>query len=146
MRIRWSVVLPVLGLGWFAAVTYQSVRRDRGYSDLRSHLEWATWQLDADPLAWKTACNGQPQPCVTWGSPELRENWSRPTPLARTLVIVALPAFLISLLVVGFAGARGANQIVLFFALAPALSAAWFYFLGRLADRHWRRLRLQPPV
>src|ERR1700684_1994241 len=78
MRIRWSVVLPVLGLGWFAAVTYQSVRRDRGYSDLRSHLEWATWQLDADPLAWKTACNGQPQPCVTWGSPELRENWSRP--------------------------------------------------------------------
>jgi 1,4-dihydroxy-2-naphthoate octaprenyltransferase len=38
MRIRWSIILPVIGLCWFAAITYQSARRDRGYSDFGETL------------------------------------------------------------------------------------------------------------
>jgi hypothetical protein len=55
------------------------------------------------------------------------------------LVVFALPVFLVSLLVVGFAGSHGANQIILFFALTPPLIAAWFYFLDRVVDRIYRR-------
>jgi hypothetical protein len=138
MRIRWSIILPVIGLCWFAAVTYQSARRSRGYSDLGKHFVWSTFQLDSDPLAWKTACAGQTD-CVTWGDPSTMDSWAKPTPLARFLVLFALPAFLLSLLAVGFAGSHGANQIILFFALTPPLIAAWFYFLGRVVDRIYRR-------
>jgi hypothetical protein len=142
MPIRWSIILPVLGLCCFAAVTYQSARRDRDYSDLRKHFVWSTFQLDSDPLAWKTACAGQPEPCVTW-DPSTIDSSAGSTPLAKVLVVFALPAFLASLLVVGFAGRHGANQIILFFALTPPLIAAWFYFLGRVVDRIYRRLGRQ---
>jgi len=142
MPIRWSIIiLPVIGLCWFAAVTYQSAPSDRSYSDVRKHFVWSTFRLDSDPLAWKTACAGQPEPCVTWGDPSMIDSWAKPTPLARFLVLFALPVFLLSLLVVGFAGSHGANQIILFFALTPTLIAVWFYFLGRAADRIYRRYR-----
>jgi hypothetical protein len=138
MRIRWTVVLPVLGLCCFVAVTYQSARRNRSYGDLGKHFVWSTFQLDSDPLAWKTACAGQPEPCVTW-DPSTIDSSAGSTPLAKVLVVFALPAFLVSLLVVGSAGSHGANQIILFFALTPPLIAAWFYFLDRVVDRIYRR-------
>jgi hypothetical protein len=71
------------------------------------------------------------------------DSWAKPTPPARFLVLFALPAFVLSLLVVGFAGSHGANQIILFFALTPPLIAAWFYFLGRVVDRIYRHYRNQ---
>ena len=139
MPIRWSIIiLPVIGLCWFAAVTYQSAPSDRSYSDVRKHFVWSTFRLDSDPLAWKTACAGQPEPCVTW-DPSTIDSSAGSTPLAKVLVVFALPAFLVSLLVVGFAGSHGANQIILFFALTPPLIAAWFYFLDRVVDRIYRR-------
>jgi hypothetical protein len=143
MSIRWSIVLPVIGLCWFAAVTYQSARRDLGYSDLRKHFVWSTFRLDSDPLAWKNACAGQIESCVVW-DPSTIDSWSRPTPLAKFLIVFALPAFLLSLLAVGFAGRHGVNQIIVFFALTPLLIVSWFYFLGRVADRIYRRS--QAPV
>jgi hypothetical protein len=79
---------------------------------------------------------------VTW-DPSTIDSSAGSTPLAKVLVVFALPAFLVSLLVVGFAGSHGANQIILFFALTPTLIAAWFYFLGRAADRIYRRYRNQ---
>jgi hypothetical protein len=57
---------------------------------------------------------------VTW-DPSTIDSSAGSTPLAKVLVVFALPAFLVSLLVVGFAGSHGANQIILFFALTPTL-------------------------
>jgi hypothetical protein len=109
---------------------------------LGKHFVWSTFQLDSDPLAWKTACAGQSEPCVAW-DPSTIDSSAGPTPLAKVFVVFALPAFRLSLLVVGFAGSHGANQIILFFALTPPLIAAWFYFLGRVVDRIYRRHKKQ---
>src|SRR5260370_41782616 len=63
MQLRWSVILPMVGLILFAAVSYRSMPVNHHEQEApRKYYWWSSLRLDSDPL------NENPQlaaPCAT---------------------------------------------------------------------------------
>jgi hypothetical protein len=66
--------------------------------------------------------------------------WVDPGTVTRTFMAFAMPAFLLSAVIVGGLRRLGINQIWSFMISMPLLIFGWFYFVGSLIDRRrWKR-------
>jgi hypothetical protein len=142
--MRWRIVLPVIGLLLFAGGSYESLRINREAQKTPSrYFWWSSIRLDADPLDQRsqvaTPCKDAKGDCVGW-DPVFR--WVDPGLLAKSLMLSALPAFVIGILVVRGLGRMGVSEVSSFMASMPVLIVAWYYTVGLLIDR-WTYKRLQ---
>ena len=142
MRMRWRAILCLWGLILFAFLTYGSIQvnRDMRQRQHGRYFWWGSVRLDSDPL------NKRPKlkPCVTeleqdcgWDPPYI---WITPGLIERTLIISALPAFLLTIATVRGLGRLGVNELVSFMVIMPVLVVSWFYTIGWVLDR-WRYKR-----
>src|SRR5579872_5554423 len=98
MKACWRIALPSLGLLLFAVVTYQSIASSRllVHNDGR-YFWWSGMCLNSDPLNkhWKEPalceCSHVAKNCVEPISADGYPGW-----ITRCLMILALPAFLVS--------------------------------------------------
>ena len=71
MRIRWRLILPVIGLVLFAIVSYGSFKRNRetGLANNR-YFWWSSVRLNSDPLnkhpRVPTPCKDTIGDCINW--------------------------------------------------------------------------------
>jgi hypothetical protein len=126
MRIRSRLVLPACGLALFALVSYWSVREGRRFPTNDRYFRWSGMPLDTDPRAGRS---NDPEYVLV-----------EPGLIMKSLVLSALPAFLVGLGIVQGLAHLGVNEVVSFFVSMPPLIVAWFYFVGWLVDR-WRTKR-----
>ncbi len=148
MRLRWRLVLPVVGLFLFGSETYQSVRMNReGQHSPSRYFWWSSIRLDSDPLdrhpRVATPCKNVVENCGTreW---DLVDRLVDPGWLTVSLMLSALPAFAVGKFIVASLGRLGINQIWSFMILVPLFLSSWYYFLGWLVDR-WIYKRQHPP-
>ena len=143
MRVSWRLVLSVIGLLLFAAVARQSIQVNReGHHNPSRYLWWSSIRLDSDPLnkhpRTPTPCEGGKENCASWD--DLPYIWVDPGTVTKTLMAFAMPAFLLSVVIVGGLGRLGINQVRSFMISMPLLIFGWFYFVGSLIDRRrWKR-------
>ena len=146
MPRRWRIALPIIGLSFFAALTYNSVRMNRETQRSPSrYFWWTSIRLDSDPLnrhpKGATGCKNGEENCETW-DPDLPNMWVDPGWLAKFLMLSALPAFVVGGFAVSGLGRLGLSQVSSFMFLMPVLIFAWYYFIGWLLDR-WRYRHLR---
>jgi hypothetical protein len=151
MKRRWSLILPICGLIYFALGTLHSERFNRemrrdGFPS--RYYYWSFVRLDSDPLSRRP----HPQRVVpsedgsdgrvSWYPPYI---WVEPGPLTETYFWAALPALAATLASVNGLARLGTNEVTSFFILMPLLASAWFYLVGWCFDlyRFKRRQRLQ---
>ena len=138
--MRWRVILPVLGLGLFAWLSYQSFRASYGIPSQR-YFWWSAERLDRDPLnrhpREPRSCDPEDKDCPI----ELDFIWIEPGWIDRTLLLSALPAFIASLGVVYGLARLGVSEVTSFMISTPVFIFAWFYFVGWLLDS-WRNKRI----
>ena len=140
MRRRWSIILPLLGLLLFSVITIRSMGHGFGSTVDGKHVGWGSLQLDPDPLNHyphpEIGCKGGGQPC--W-PPISVDMW--PGAIQTTLVIAALPAFIVGAWIVNALARIGTSEVISFLTAMPLLIGGWFYCLGWLIDRRrWRKL------
>jgi hypothetical protein len=124
MRIRFSVILPVVGLLLFAVVTYRSMAanpEDQGVPN--KYYWWSSLRLDTDPL------NHNPRPDPVPSTTNMTPGW-----LDRLLTVSALPAFLAGSGLVITLSKQGVDEVLTFLVSMPILVFAWFYLVGWLLD------------
>jgi hypothetical protein len=149
MKKRWSVILPVVGLLAFSAVTYESFRWSaQGRIHPGRYFFWSSIRLDTDPAGRRPKPAGEVLPCPD-GSQDCLEFdpgilWVTPGYLALALEVAAFPALVAAFMVVVGLGRLGVNQLWTFMLTAPLFIGAWFYLLGWLLDR-WRCRRSKRP-
>lgn len=144
MRRRWSIVLPLCGLGVFMLGAYQGSRlnhRIRGNRPIR-YFYWASIRLDSDPLnrhpisQLTEPCENGDKNCVSWYPDYI---WVDPGLGTKAFMLAALPAFLLSGAAVRILARFGVSEVVVFFASMPLLISAWFYLTGWFIDRRQAR-------
>jgi hypothetical protein len=132
MRMRWRLILPVVGLALFALESYVSLRVQPEVPKTR-YTWWSSIRLDSDPL------EKRPQPptpsCPDCVSFDESIAWVEPGWLARTLTLSALPAFMIGMAIVSALSNLGVSEVTSFMISMPLLIFAWYYFVGWLLDR-----------
>jgi hypothetical protein len=144
MQISWRFVLALIALLAFGAESWESVRMNRRFGTTpRRYYWWSFIRLDTDPINKNPRVSG---PCKTaekdcgWDLPYA---WVDPGYLTESLVVVALPAFVLGAITVAGLSHLGVNQVWSFAVSMPVYIFAWFYFLGWLIDR-WLRKRKRP--
>ena len=141
MRKRFRFVLPVVGLLLFGFESYHSVMMNHAAHTTR-YKYWSAIKLDTDPLGRHQPtfipCKDDPKAnCVGWDPQYI---WVHPGWITKTLLLGALPAFLVGALFVRGLGHLGVNQLLTFVISMPILITGWFYWVGRLVDRmSWQR-------
>src|SRR5260370_33289498 len=121
MRMRWRLVLPVVGLFLFASETYQSVRMNReGQHSPSRYFWWSSIRLDSDPLDRRprvaAPCKEGDESCVSW---DLRYIHVDPGWLTMLFMLSGLPAFAVGKIIVASLGRLGISQIWSFMILVP---------------------------
>ena len=144
MQISRKFVLPVVALLAFGAESWSSVRINRQFGTApRRYYWWSFIRLDTDPMNKKlrvsTACKATEKDCG-W---DFRDAIVDPGYLTESLVVGALPAFVLGAFTVAGLSHLGVNQLWSFAVSMPVYIFAWFYFLGWLIDR-WLRKRKRP--
>src|SRR5258705_13802683 len=96
MQPRWSVILPMVGLILFAAVSYRSMPVNHHEQEApRKYYWWSSLRLDSDPLnenpQLAAPCAIEKQNCSNGEFPNIK---IVPSWLDRLLIISSLPAFL----------------------------------------------------
>ena len=141
------MILPVVGLMLFGAVSYHSFRVTQEIQRRPSkYFWWSAIRLDSDPTNKRDQvgelCGGTGEDC--W---ELRETWVDPGLLDNFVLLSAFPAFFVGGFAVRGLGRLGVNEVSSFMFLMPVLVATWYYLVGLFLDR-WRRRRLRsiPPT
>src|SRR5437660_4156058 len=125
MRMRWRITLPALGLSLFALIGYDSFRHHPTSS---RYMRWSSMYLDSEPLSGsQTPCKKANPDCGAF-PPESIEVSTGVLPMS--LVLTALPAFLLGGIVVSGLGRLGVSEVVSFHVAMPFLIACWFFFLG----------------
>jgi len=142
MRLHWRLVLPIIGLTLFAGETYRSVRNNHEIDrSSRRYFWWSSIRLDTDPLKQKvsttSSCTNATASCTSW---DLETIYVDPGWLARSLMISALPAFLVEVVVLVGLKHLGVNQVFGFMISMPLFIWTWYYFIGWLIDRRRRKL------
>jgi len=138
--MRWRLVLPLVGLIVFTAISYHSYRVSReGPSVPGRFFLWSTLRPDSDPLNrhYLSPCLESKDPCVGWDPVVVDTQWARPAPVERWFARFTFPAFFVSTLIVFGLGRLGISQVLSFFVSMPLLTLAWYYFVVWLVDR-WR--------
>jgi hypothetical protein len=135
MRVRWQLLLPLIGLLLFALGSYDSVRMNRRAGTTR-YQWWSTIRLDTDPLEQHQPrfmpCKTDPQQnCAGWGPVFI---WVDPGWIATAFMLSAFPAFAIGIPIVRGLGHFGGNELVTFYCSMPILIALWFFCAGWLID------------
>jgi len=127
----------------FCLLTFSSMRVDR---DLRQqhhrgrYFWWGSVRLDSDPLNKRPL----PKPCAqatdqTCGF-DPQYIWVVPGLIEWALRLSALPAFLLTVLVMHGLDRFGISELLSFMITMPLLTLVWFYSVGWLLDR-WRYKR-----
>lgn len=140
MPIRWRLFLPVAGLIAFTGISYHSYRDVTPKARVApcQFFRWSTLPLDSDPLGRRSQSK---DPCVDWDP--MTDASPRPRPYEKLFMLFALPAFLVSTLIVfGLGGKFGVNEVLSFMVTMTLFTFIWFYFVGWLIDR-WRFRRSQ---
>jgi hypothetical protein len=134
---RWRVILPIIGLILFGAVSYHSLRVNQETQHIPSrYFWWSAIRLDSDPMNKRTRTtvpweNGK-ENCVNW---DLKDRWVDPGLVEEFLMLSALPAFIVGRFTVVGLGRLGISQVSSFMFLMPVLIFVWYYFIGWLLDR-----------
>jgi len=143
MKKRWRLVLCGWGLILFGLITYASIRERQDLGPALQHSRyfwWGTLRLDSDPLSIRTVL----WPCQYESdedcSRDLGTRWGTPGWVEKGLVLSALPAFLLTALVVRSMAFFGVNEVLSFMCAAPLLILLWFYAIGWVIDR-WQYKR-----
>ena len=138
MRMRWRLILPVIGLILFGAETYSSLRLNRQLGTVpRKYYYWSSIDLDSDPLNRSSAYfRSRDSGAGTWGFQTI---WVDPGYLTKALMLSALPAFVVGVVVTSGLARLGVSEVWSFMVAMPASIVAWFYFVGWLFDRLFRR-------
>lgn len=144
MPVRWRIILPVVGLLLFAAISVYSVRWNRQLRNPR-YFYWSSIRLDANPQASRDPvpepCREANHNCIEW-EPGV---WIDPGWMTQLLGYSAFPAFILRKPIVhGFARV-GVSEVTTFMVSMPILLGAWYYFAGWLLDR-WRLKRKQNSI
>jgi hypothetical protein len=72
-------------------------------------------------------CEGREENCASWDAPYILVD---PGIVTKTLMAFAMPAFLLSAVIVGGLGRLGINQIWSFLISMPLLISVWFYWMA----------------
>jgi hypothetical protein len=142
MQKRWTMILPLVGLILFSAVSYHSLRVNKETQRIPSrYFWWSSIRLDSDTankrIRATTPCEDGKEDCVKW---DLADRWVDPGLLEKFLMLSALPAFVVGGFIVGGLGRLAVSQVSSFMFLMPVLIFVWYYFIGWLLD-HWIRKR-----
>ena len=145
MRVRWSLVLPALGLILFAVLSYHSLRVNREVFKGRPsrYFWWSSIRLDSDPLnkhpivPTTTTCQDGIEDCTTWDPVYI---YVDPGWAEKTLMVSAFPAFVVGATIVSGLARLGISEVSTFTVSIPVVIFAWFHFVGWLVDR-WRYKR-----
>jgi hypothetical protein len=137
MQLRWSVILPVIGLLLFTAVTIRSARfNDHDASHPHKYFWWSSLRLDTDPLnrhpTLSTPCADNTPNCTSW---ELRAQWITPALLDRVLIYSAFPAFLAGAAVIIGLNKFGVDEVLSFMVSMPIFLFGWYFLVGWLIER-----------
>jgi len=140
VALRFSVVLPLVGLALFGIMTWQSVRwNDQVHPDSRRFFFWASIRLDSDPQGKHpellTPCPGDLD-CASYPSERI---WVESGLMPKMLVLTGLPAFVVGFGLTRGLGRLGISEVLTFVFMLPALLSAWCFCLGRLLDRCVRK-------
>ena len=145
MRARWRFILPVVALIAFGVESCSSLRMNRSLGTTpRRYYWWSSTRLDTDPLNKNQKVPSLPSPCKSgeeecgW---EPKFIWVDPGYLMESLMLLALPAFVLGAISVSVLGHLGVNEVWSFMLLMPLFVFAWFYFVGWLVDRWVRKRR-----
>jgi hypothetical protein len=144
MQLRWSVILPMVGLILFAAVSYRSMPVNHHEQEApRKYYWWSSLRLDSDPLnenpQLAAPCAIEKQNCSKGEFPNIK---IVPSWLDRLLIISALPAFLAGAAIVVVLSKAGLDEVLTFMVCMPILLFVWYYFVGWLIER-WGYRRAQ---
>ena len=143
MRIRWKLVLPLLGLVVFGVLTESAFRIERVTPHIsHRYFWWSTIRLDPDPLnRRRPACCGNGEGnSRAWDL--LRNTWVYAGSIPKWFMVSALPAFVAGVAIVHGLGRLGVNEVCSFLISMPFFVFAWYYFVGWLIDR-WKSRRMQ---
>lgn len=148
MGMRWTIILPVVGLLLFTAVSFESAREnDRLQQSPNRYYWWSSLRLDSDPLNEHPRpaerCQYDPEACTNWDVPTQR---TAPGWLDRVLVVSALPAFLLGFGISYLLGQRGVDEVLSFMVAMPVLIFGWYYLVGWLIESWVRRRKLEKKV
>jgi hypothetical protein len=141
MQKRWTVVLPIIGIVLFSAVTNHSLRFNQKMQRTPSrYFWWSAIRLNSDPANQRKwgpmPCESGKENCV------MQEIWVDPGLLEEFLILSAFPAFVLGRLVVALLGRLSISEVSSFMLLMPILILAWYFFIGWLLDR-WRYKHLR---
>jgi hypothetical protein len=144
MQTRWSMILPIIGLILFAAVSYRSMPLNEHEQEVpRKYYWWSSLRLDSDPLNHNpdlaAPCANEKQNCSNGEFPNMKIG---PLWLDRFLIISALPAFLVGAVIVVVLSKLGLDEVRTFMVSMPILLFAWYYFAGWLIE-WWSARRRQ---
>jgi hypothetical protein len=137
--MRWRILLPIIGVIAFGAISYSSYRTGLERHEIPSrYFKWSNFPLDSAPLREQSLsdCAASGVPCLAW---EQEPNIMSPTAFERLFILSVLPAFAVCLALTFVLGKVGVNEILSFMVSMPFFSAAWFYLVGRLLDRRRSR-------
>ena len=145
MQLRCSVILPIIGLILFAAVSYRSMDVNHHEEDTPTkYYWWSSLRLDSDPLdrdrQVANPCRSQNENCANWDP--ANDKRVEPGRLDRLLVFSALPAFLAGTAIVAGLSKLGIDEVLAFMVSMPILLFAWYYGVGWLIDA-WSQRRKQ---
>lgn len=138
----WRITLPVLGLLLFGFESYHSIQMNREAHTTR-YRYWSAIKLDTDPRGTNQPsfipCKDDPKSnCAGWGPVYI---WVTPGVVTKTLLIVALPAFLVGAGLTRGLALVGVSELLTFAISMPFLIGAWFYSVGWFVDSRIRRTR-----
>jgi hypothetical protein len=136
MQTRWSMILPIIGLILFAAVSYRSMPLNEHEQEVpRKYYWWSSLRLDSDPLNRNpdlaAPCANEKQNCSNGEFPNMKIG---PLWLDRFLIVSALPAFLFEAVLVVVLSKLGLDEVRTFMVSMPILLFAWYYFAGWLIE------------
>jgi hypothetical protein len=136
MRMRWRLILPVIGLLFFTLESYHSFYLNPFKGSGRYHW-WSAIRLDSDPFEKRSRPPSRQGPSGPAGPVSFDEHiaWVHAGWLARTLTLSALPAFMIGMVIVSALSNLGVSEVTSFMISMPLLIFAWYYFVGWLLDR-----------
>ena len=129
MQLRWRIILPALGLVFFALITYDSVQRHHP----GRFFCWSGIRLDSSPgKPREKTCADNTEDCLEFDT--IVDSGL----LAKVLFVLAMPAFFVGSGVVTGLGRIGISEVLTFLLVVPLLIGTWLYVLGWLIDRKWR--------
>jgi len=130
------MILPIIGLILFAAVSYRSMPLNEHEQEVpRKYYWWSSLRLDSDPLNHNpdlaVPCANEKQNCSNGEFPNMKIG---PLWLDRFLIVSALPAFLFEAVLVVVLSKLGLDEVRTFMVSMPILLFAWYYFAGWLIE------------